>query len=149
MIRILVTGSRDWTDYTMFAREMIRYITEACPMGYDYQGRAVDYDTSDLLIVHGGAAGADRLAEEYAAVHYIKTEVHLPDYRRYGTGAPQRRNQQMVALGADVCLAFIRPCHYPPSRCKITFSHGSHGASRTARLAEEAGIETRRTTEGF
>jgi hypothetical protein len=140
MFRVLVTGSRDWTDYSLFAEEIGKYIVEVSP----------DFDTNDVLIVHGDAAsGLDFIAEEWAMVNGIKTEKHHPDYEQYGRAAPQVRNQVMVAHGADVCLAFIKPCHYDLARCRIQIPHGSHGASRTARLAEQAGIETRRFTEGF
>lgn len=151
MIRVLVTGSRDWTNYSLIAREVVLYISEVCPVEFATPNELeVDWDTHDLLVVHGDAAtGADYIVEEFAAANYIKTEKHHPDYQQYGRGAPQVRNQHMVQLGADVCLAFIKPCTYPPGRCNIRIPHGSHGASRTARLAEQAGIETRRFHEGW
>jgi hypothetical protein len=48
----------------------------------------------------------------------------------------------MVDDGAHLCLAFIDPC--TDARCRKKEPHGSHGATETARMAEEAGIPARR-----
>jgi len=56
-------------------------------------------------IVSGGAVGIDRCAAEYAkATGLILTEF-LPQYQRYGRGAPIVRNKQIVEY-ADYVLAF-------------------------------------------
>lgn len=56
-------------------------------------------------IVSGGAKGADRSAKEYAEAHGIKLTEFLPDYGRYGRGAPLRRNISIIEY-ADLVLAF-------------------------------------------
>lgn len=57
------------------------------------------------LIVSGGAKGIDTLAEEFARAHSIETLIFKPDYKKYGRGAPIRRNEQII-LAADKVLAF-------------------------------------------
>ena len=56
-------------------------------------------------IVSGGAMGVDSLAREYARDKGIKLTEFLPDYRRYGRGAPLKRNES-IADYADKALAF-------------------------------------------
>ncbi len=56
-------------------------------------------------IVSGGAAGVDRLAAVYAREKGIPLTEFLPDYGRYGRGAPLRRNAEIAAY-ADGVLAF-------------------------------------------
>ena len=56
-------------------------------------------------IVSGGAKGVDTCAEQYAIQNGIKLTVFLPDYARYGRGAPHKRNKQ-IAEYADEAIAF-------------------------------------------
>lgn len=118
--RVLVTGSRDWDDDTTIGEALSEVIR---PVWHD---RAV-------VIVHGACpSGVDQLAHEWAEVFGAPVERHPANWKINGKRAGFIRNQHMVNLGADVCLAFIR--------------NGSRGASHTAALAEQAGIPTRRWT---
>ena len=56
-------------------------------------------------IVSGGAKGIDTCAREYAISHGIKLTEFLPEYSRYGRGAPLKRNLQIIEY-ADVVIAF-------------------------------------------
>jgi hypothetical protein len=113
-LRILVTGSRVWTD-----REAIRSALARA-------GREAGAHPQQVTVVHGGARGADQLAGEVAARFGCTVEIHPADWDAHGRAAGPLRNAAMVNLGADVCLAFIQD--------------GSRGASHCAGLAEQAGI---------
>ena len=56
-------------------------------------------------IVSGGAMGIDTCARAYASEKNIPLTEFLPEYRRYGRGAPLKRNVQIVDY-ADAVLAF-------------------------------------------
>lgn len=117
--RVLVTGSRDWLDKL----ELRLAIIDAAAVRME----------SGLVIVHGACpSGADAMAAEWAADYKVPAEPHPADWARFGKSAGFRRNAEMVALGADVCLAFIR--------------NSSRGAAHCADLAEKAGIRTLRFT---
>jgi hypothetical protein len=124
--RILVTGSRSWRDAPAIGAALFHYI--------DTNGEWLDgCPALEVTIVHGGCPrGADAMAAAWAEEFSVPQEVHLPDWRRYGRSAGHKRNADMVAAGADVCLAFIRD--------------GSAGATGCARFAETAGIPVRRYT---
>ena len=112
MKRILITGSRTWEDLDVIWDAIM---AEAEPFG--------------TTVVSGNCPlGADAMAERVAREMDLGLELHPADWNRHGKRAGFLRNAEMVALGADVCLAFIRD--------------NSKGASMTARLAQEAGIPT-------
>ncbi len=104
-IRILVTGSRDWTDF--------RPIYDALQYLYAMVQGATD---QKMLVVHGGARGADRHAANWVEQaqnlgYLVEQEPHPVTPRQWtlqGKTAGHIRNQQMVHLGARVCVAFSR-----------------------------------------
>lgn len=113
--KILVTGSRDWSDREGLRQAMAREIARA---GGD-----------DVLLVSGACpSGADMMAEEFFNELGLTIERHPANWKKYGKRAGFKRNRDMVEFGANVCVAFIKD--------------GSNGATHTANLAQLAGIET-------
>lgn len=137
--RILVTGSRTWTDWRTISEALIQARRDLNP------------DRVPVL-VQGCARGADSLAAQAARKLGWEVEDHPADWgaecrgscparnhriagrtgETYCPAAGHYRNAEMVALGADICLAFIR--------------NRSEGATSCANLAEKAGIPVRRFT---
>jgi hypothetical protein len=128
--RVLVTGSRDWSDSERIWEALKRI---------DNESGIPDY----IILMHGGAKGADTIAAKYAkwglgwTVHEFPAEWNThteacPDWHdglKVCKMAGHRRNAEMVNYGADICLAFIK--------------NNSPGATGCARLAENAGIPVR------
>lgn len=56
-------------------------------------------------IVSGGARGIDTCAREYARTGGITLTEFLPEYERYGRGAPIKRNREIINY-ADIVIAF-------------------------------------------
>ena len=56
-------------------------------------------------IVSGGAKGIDTCAANFARAKKIKLTEFLPDYKRFGRGAPLKRNITIIEY-ADTVLAF-------------------------------------------
>lgn len=86
--RLLITGSRDWTD-----RSIIREALEP-------------HVTAEVLVSGACPTGADRMCEELWSAWGGKIERHVADWS-LGKWVGPARNRRMVELGADVCLAFI------------------------------------------
>lgn len=120
-MRILITGSRDWDNPAVIYNAL-------CEQYHCWEHE----DCGDPYTVVSGACptGADNLAEQIAMTMGWAVERHPADWDGLGKRAGFVRNAEMVELGADICLAFIK--------------NESKGASMTARLAEEAGIPVKR-----
>ena len=57
------------------------------------------------LFMHGGARGVDRIADNILKLKNADTEVHNPNYYKYGKVAPLIRDNEMVDK-ADRIYAF-------------------------------------------
>lgn len=56
-------------------------------------------------IVSGGAKGVDSCAADYAKKKGLLLTEFLPDYKKYKSGAPLKRNLQIIDY-ADIVIAF-------------------------------------------
>lgn len=98
-MRVLVTGSRDWTD-TAAIRDALARIRE--------RQEAAFRGGTDVTLVSGACpTGADAIAEQAAEGMGWRVERHPADWARHGRCAGHIRNVAMVDLGADICLAYI------------------------------------------
>ena len=133
--RVLVTGSRTWTDETpvrhAFTLVNQRNVNPLWP----------------VTLIHGDANGLDKMVARIARDEFGWTvETYPAEWSKHDfthrthscpgwhEGKPvckmagHRRNSDMVATRADVCFAFIK--------------YQSAGATGCAKLAEAAGIPT-------
>lgn len=139
-MRLLVTGSREWEHPDSIDEVLAYYTRQAFDLG------------DPLVVVHGKCVkGADSLAASWVRIRSrngwpVTQEPHPahwngpcaptckpgPDHRQVKDGrewcpmAGNRRNQEMVDLGAAVCVGFWR--------------NGSSGTRNCLRAAERAGI---------
>jgi hypothetical protein len=139
-MRILVTGSRWWPDPWAFESTLAKWL------GPDKWDEEYGMPIAQFTIVHGGCpTGLDWIADEWSINSFNPVEVHYADWancdperclhrtrvnsrgEEYCPAAGIMRNQKMVDLGADVCLAF-----------PMGESRGTNDCIRRARLA---GIE--------
>jgi hypothetical protein len=89
--RVLITGSRTWTDVALIRRELAKVWHPAC-----------------VLVSGACPRGADNLCEGVWMGWGGCVEQHPADWDKYGRAAGYRRNAVMAHLGADICLAFVR-----------------------------------------
>lgn len=122
-MRVLLTGSRHW-DRPDVVWGVLDIIAEnAAAIGDD-----------ELVIVHGACfpskrgpdgrfplESADYLADLWTrrAGHPlpVRPERHPANWRLHKKAAGPKRNQEMVNLGADVCVAFLRDDSTGTTRC--------------------------------
>lgn len=112
--RVLVTGSREYDAPGVVAYRLGLEAIYADSVGLP------------MVVIHGAARGADKYAHDWAELARGVTPDPHPANWRTGNLAGHVRNQVMVDLGADVCLAFPRP--------------GSTGTWDCIRRAKAAGI---------
>lgn len=117
MARILITGSRTWDNRDVIKEALQMHGTD------EHTGLPV------AVLVSGACpSGADQLAEEIWESWGGRVERHPAAWNVYGKRAGFMRNQEMVDLGADICLAFRK--------------NESPGTTHCANAATMAGIPT-------
>lgn len=134
VFRILITGSRDWSDEDTVWGALDIVAREVLSAG-----------CTEIVVVHGAAKGPDMLADAWVRSRRqywpVRAERYPADWKRHGRAAGLKRNPVMVSRGADVCLAFALPCTKPD--CRRPQPHYTHGTEHCAGLAEREGIPTR------
>lgn len=108
VMKLLVCGGRDFNDE--------RAIFAALD--------AIHANRTVTLLIAGGAAGADALAEDWAVARGIPTSIHPAQWAKHGKSAGPIRNREMLALKPDGVVAFP----------------GGRGTADCIRAATELGI---------
>lgn len=109
-MKILVCGGRNFKDYRLLSREIHKLLPEPTD----------DISTwlppNGTVIIHGGATGADYLADKWAVANWVPIKEYKADWDKHGKAAGPIRNQQMLdEEHPDVVLAF------PTKRSKGTW----------------------------
>lgn len=91
--RILLFGSRTWTDYEAIRQRLVKF-------------------PADTVVIHGGAGGADSLGGRVAkslGFEVLVEAVTQAEYDSHGHKAPILRNQRMLDKHTPTCgLGFMR-----------------------------------------
>lgn len=91
-MKVLVTGDREWTDgfAILYVLGALKWI----------------YDPTEVIVIHGDARGADRLAAEIALDLGYSVKPYPANWDKYGKSAGPIRNQHMLDDNPDIELAF-------------------------------------------
>ena len=113
-IRIIIAGSRTFTDYPLLAAKMDMF-TE-------------NLDPDQIEVVSGEARGADRCGERWAIERAIPVKRFPAEWDRYGKSAGYKRNDQMRSYATHL----------------VAFQVGhSRGTQHMIRTAMAAGLNVR------
>ena len=93
MRKIIVAGSRDYTNFEKVEYELMMYF------------KVNELHRADVEIVSGCAKGVDTLGIQFAEKYGLKLTKFPADWDKYGKSAGYRRNAEMAKY-ADVLFAF-------------------------------------------
>lgn len=116
MFKVLIAGGREFNDYDLLKKQCDLILKDVARR-----------DT--IVVVSGGARGADKLGEKYANEKGYTIEQYIPDWNGpLGKGAGFARNKQMV----DVANGVI-----------VFWDQASKGTGHTVELAKAKNIPLR------
>ena len=88
-MRVIIAGGRDFKNYEL--------LKEKC--------QKILANQKEVIIISGGANGADKLGERFAKEFNLKLVQFLADWDKFGKSAGFIRNKEM-ADNADALVAF-------------------------------------------
>ena len=92
IIKIVIAGCRNYNNY----EEAKTYI-DLCISNIR--------NGNKIIILSGGASGADKLGERYAKENGFEVELYPADWNKYGRSAGPRRNK-LMAENCDCVICF-------------------------------------------
>lgn len=116
-LRVLVCGGRKFNNWHIF----FQAIKDVVGWHGEY------FPPKDLVIISGGAPGADELARILVKTFTIEYEEYAADWKKHGRAAGPIRNQKMLDEGKPDCVLAMP---------------GGRGTADMVRRAKEAGIIT-------
>jgi len=113
--KVVIAGSRGFSNYKLLKESCNNFLKEK-------------RKTHNIIVVSGGAKGADSLGEKYASDESFDLEIYPAEWKKFGKAAGFRRNEKMAEI-ADALIAF--------------WNGKSHGTKHMIDICEEKGIDTR------
>ena len=113
--KVIIAGSRGFSDYKLLKEKCNEFLREK-------------KKTHNIIIVSGGARGADKLGEKYAQDWDYDLEIYPANWNKYGKSAGFKRNEQMAEV-ADGLIAF--------------WNGESKGTKHMIDIANEKGLDVR------
>lgn len=121
-MRILVCGGREYNDWP-HVRGVLDALAEKHSLNFNPDD---NWLPSDIVIIEGGATGADQLAATWAMVNCAQLQEFKADWKRHGRAAGALRNQLIIEAGKpDLVVAFP----------------GGKGTANMIECARKAGVE--------
>ena len=96
-LRVLICGSRDWTD----KRRIGRYLDELL--------EAEGLEPPQLIVIHGACKGADHHAGMEAKGRGCQVLEFPANWAKFGLSAGPKRNQQMLTEGKPERVVAFHP----------------------------------------
>ena len=90
--KVVIAGCRDYNNY-IEAKEFIDFCISELRK------------KNEIVIVSGGASGADAIGERYAQENGFRLEKYPADWKKYGRAAGPIRNRQMAEI-TDFVICF-------------------------------------------
>lgn len=95
-MKLAIVGYRGFTDWAKFIGHVDEYVLQKGEW--------------PILVISGGAEGADKMAERWAKIHSIPTEILAPDWKKHKKWAGFSRNTDIVNACTDM-IAFPSKAH--------------------------------------
>lgn len=119
-LRVIIAGSRSFNDYTLLKKEVIKAL------------QLHNATRDNIIIISGGARGADILGERFANEFNIRITKFIPDWNGLGKRAGYVRNEEMAKYAVENDAKGIL----------IAFWDGiSKGTNHMINLAKKHGLE--------
>lgn len=117
MFVVIVAGSRSFNDLSLMYDKLDYYLQKQ----------------DEVLIIHGGANGADKCAAMYAKDRNIETRVFLPDWNKHGKKAGILRNIAMFEYASQ----------FQNRGCVVFWDSKSKGTKNDIELSEKYNVPLR------
>lgn len=90
--RVIIAGSRNFNNYELLKKECDAFLLDK-------------KEKYNIIIISGGARGADFSGEKYAQDEGFSLEKFPANWNKFGKSAGFKRNEQMAEV-ADALIAF-------------------------------------------
>lgn len=122
MFSVIICGSRDYDNYERLKTMCDYYLSKKIQSG------------ERVVVISGGAKGADSLGERYAQERGLEVKVFRADWDKYGKRAGILRNTKMAEI-ANACIAF--PSAYSENKGTLNMIQQAKQHNLLVRVVED------------